>query len=71
MNQSNKKTNNSIYDYADNNKTIEKTEKTSTPRIDSIFEKYSDMVSTKMQMQKSKNKNMTVKYDLAKNINGR
>ena len=47
-----KKTNSSIYDDIDNTNTIEKPDKTNTPRTDSVFDKYHDSLKTKIVNEK-------------------
>jgi hypothetical protein len=51
-NNLNKKTNSSIYDNVENPKTIEKHDKTYTPRVSSVFDKYHDILKTKMANDK-------------------
>jgi len=46
-NNINKKTNSSIYDDFDNTKTTEKHDKSNTPRVESVFDKYQDILSNK------------------------
>ena len=57
-NNLNKKTNSSIFDDFDNTKTIEKADKTNTPRVDSVFDKYHDILKTKIN-----EKILTTKYN--------
>jgi len=51
-NNLNKKTNSSIYDDIEKTKTIEKQEKTYTPRVSSVFDKYHDILKTKIANEK-------------------